>query len=274
MNMSPRKRVAAAWLALIHLIALLAGVLAPYDPTEQHRDYPFHPPTVSAANTAGAPGFVLGSDDYGRDQFSRLLFGLRVSLASGATAAALTLCLGALAGIAAGWAGGWIDALFMRFTELFISLPWLYLLLATRAFLPLDVSPSHAFLLFVALAGFIGWARPARLVRGVVLSGKEREFVQVARALGGRPGYLLRTHVLPQVSPLLRTQAAVLIPKYILAESTLSFLGLGISEPAPSLGGLLVNLQHYHVLASYWWMCLPAILLITIFAAWHALTQP
>lgn len=273
MTGSWHRKLAVAWLLGIHLAALFAGTLAPYDPTEQRRSMPFEAPTGWTSRDPAAPIFVLGSDQFGRDQFSRLLFALRHSLAAAIAAAMLALALGTLAGVVAGWAGGWTDVLFMRLTELFVSLPWLYLLLAGRAFLPLDAPPIHALLLFVVLAGAIGWARPARLVRGVVLSAKEREYVQAARGFGGKPVYLMRTHVLPQLRPLLWTQGALTIPKYMLAETTLSFLGLGIGEPVPSLGGLLANLQQYHMLTSYWWMYLPAIVMITACAAWQAVSH-
>src|SRR6059058_3540698 len=113
----------------------------------------------------------------------------------------------------------------MRLAELFLALPWLYLLFALRAFLPLAVGPLQAFFLIVAVLGMVGWARPARLVRGVVLSAKERDFVRAARGFGATDGYLLRRHILPETSSVLLTQAAILVPQFVLAEMTLSFLG-------------------------------------------------
>ena len=132
--------------------------------------------------------------------------------------------------------------------ELFLALPWLYLLLGARAALPLNLSPRDAFLAIVIVLGVIGWARPARLVRGVVLTAKEREYVIAARGFGASDVYLLRRHVLPQTRGLVLTQAALLIPHYILAEITMSFLGLGVNEPGTSWGAMLSRLQQYHVL--------------------------
>src|SRR5258706_9888156 len=127
----------------------------------------------------------------------------------------------------------------MRSAELFLALPWLYLLFAVRAVLPLSVSPGQAFLLLVLVIGLVDWGRPARLVRGVVLSARERNFVLAARGFGASNAYLLRRHLMPLTFRVLLTQMAVLIPQFILAEVILSFLGLGIGEPFPSWGNML-----------------------------------
>lgn len=208
---------------------------------------------------AGTRLYLFGTDGYGRDVFSRILYGGQISLLAGLLGAAITLFLGASIGTIAGYLGGWKDAVLMRVTELFVALPWLYLLFALRAFLPLAVNPLKAFLLVITVIGAVGWARPARLVRGVVLSAKERDFVRAARGFGATDGYLLWHHILPQASSVLLTQAAILVPQFVLAEMTLSFLGLGVPEPVPSWGNLLASLQQYSVLVSYWWMYLPAL---------------
>jgi len=218
-------------------------------------------------------GYLLGTDGYGRDQFSRLLYGAQVSLLAGLMGAGLTLFVGLCIGGVAGYYGGWRDDVLMRITELFLALPWLYLLFALRAFLPLAVNPLEAFFLIVGVIGTVGWGRPARLVRGVVLSAKERDFVRAARGFGATDGYLLRRHILPQTSSVLLTQAAILVPQYVLAEMTLSFLGLGVPEPVPSLGNLLSNLQQYSVLASYWWMYLPALITVPFFLGYLGLAS-
>jgi peptide/nickel transport system permease protein len=214
--------------------------------------------------------FLMGTDAYGRDQFSRFLFGGQLSLLAGLLAAALSVSLGIVLGGLAGFYGGWIDEILMRGGELFLALPWLYLLFGVRAALPLEVSEAQVFLLLVAVVGLIGWARPARLIRGVVLSARERYSVLAARGFGASNGYLLRRHVLPDTYGVVLTQMTLLVPQYILAEVTLTFLGLGVGEPAPSWGSLLSVLAQYYVLESYWWMFLPAILLVPLFVAYYA----
>ncbi|MCP5115241.1 MAG: ABC transporter permease, partial [bacterium] len=198
--------------------------------------------------------FLLGSDRFGRDLLSRWLYGARISLFAGLLAGALAVALGLAIGAVAGYFGGWIDEILMRAAELFMALPWIYLLIAVRAFLPLHITPVQAFGLLVTLIGLVGWAAPARLVRGVVLSAKERDYVLAARGFGASPAYLLARHVLPRALPVALTQFALLVPSYILAEVTLSFLGLGVAEPVPSWGNLLAELQQYHVLVSHGWM--------------------
>ena len=240
------------------------------------RDYPlrgFVPFRLHLFGTEGARIYLLGSDAYGRDQLSRILFGGQVSLLAGLLGAGVTLFLGALIGMAAGYYGGWRDDLLMRAAELFLALPWLYLLFALRAFLPLAVSPLEAFLLVVVVIGMVGWARPARLVRGVVLSVKERDFVRAARGFGASDIYLLRRHILPETASVLLTQAAILVPQFVLAEMTLSFLGLGVPEPVSSWGNLLASLQQYSVLVSYWWMYLPALAIVPFFLGYLGLAS-
>lgn len=217
--------------------------------------------------------FLLGTDGLGRDQLSRLLHGAQISLAAGLLAAALSLGLGWLAGTVAGFYGRWIDAVVMRGAELFLALPWLYLLFAVRAVLPLHMSAGRAFLMVVLVVGLVDWARPARLVRGLVLSARERNYVLAARGFGASDLYVIRRHIAPQTLRLVLTQAALLVPQYILAEVTLSFLGLGVSEPVPSWGNMLAALQHYHVMVSCWWMWAPGLLLVPIFLAYFALAE-
>jgi peptide/nickel transport system permease protein len=201
---------------------------------------------------------LLGADAFGRDQFSRLLFGGQISLAAGLLATLLTLATAAVIGTVSGWYGGWVDEMLMGLSELFLALPWLYFLLGVRAFLPLHVSPVGTFLLLVGIIGLIGWARPARLVRGVVLSARSRNYVSAARGFGGSSLYILTRHILPETFGVLLTQAALLVPLYVAAEATLSFFGLGVSEPVPSWGNMLAALQHYSVLVSYGWLLAPA----------------
>lgn len=217
--------------------------------------------------------FLLGTDEYGRDQLSRMLYGGRISLLAGVAAAVLSLGLGLLLGTAAGYYGGVADGALMRFAELFLALPWLYLLFALRAFLPLGTPPLESFALIVMVIGCMGWARPGRLIRGAVLSAKERNYVLAARGFGARDAYIVRRHVLPQTFGIVLTQAGILIPQYILAEVVLSYLGLGIGEPVPTLGNMLAQFQVQGMSNAYWWMLFPGVILIPVLAGYYALTD-
>ena len=230
---------------------------------------------VSRSNTNGSglhlfevqdPGhlFLFGTDEFGRDLFSRILYGGRISITAGLLAMLIALGLGTLLGGIAGMAGGVVDSAIMRVAELGLALSWFYLLLAVRAFLPLRTPPIETFFIIAAVLGLTGWARPARLVRGVLLSAKERGFVMTARGFGAGPIYIFRRHLLPQLLPLLWTQAVILIPQFIMAEVALSFLGLGATEPLASWGNLLAELQGYRVITSYWWMFTPVVMLILV----------
>ena len=240
---------------------------------DRYRLFGFLPCRLHLFGIENTRGYLLGSDAYGRDQLSRLLYGAQVSLLAGLAATGLTLLIGLCIGGVAGYYGGWRDDVLMRVTELFLALPWLYLLFALRAFLPLAVNPLEAFFLIVGVTGAVGWGRPARLVRGVVLSARERDFVRAARGFGATGGYLFRRHIFPETLSVLLTQAAILVPQYVLAEMTLSFLGLGVPEPVPSLGNLLSNLQQYSVLTSYWWMYLPALMMVPFFLGYLGLAS-
>jgi peptide/nickel transport system permease protein len=209
--------------------------------------------------------FLLGTDEYGRDQLSRFLYGGQTSLLAGLLATALSLGLGLSFGCLAGFFGSWVDALIMRAAELFMALPWVYLLFAVRAFLPLNLDARPTLLLLIGVIGITGWARPSRLIRGVVLSVKERSYVLAARGFGVSNLTIMRRHILPAVSSVVFTQAALLIPQYILAEVTLSFLGLGLGEPEPSWGNILADLQSYYVLTAHRWLLASGLVLLSIF---------
>lgn len=222
---------------------------------------------------APARAYLLGSDAFGRDQLARLLYGGQVSLFAGLIAAGLAMFIAWMVGAIAGLYGGLADEAAMRLAEATIAVPSFYLLLAVRSFLPLQIGAGAALVLVVAVVGLFGWARPARLVRGVVLSGKERNYVLAARGFGASRLYLLRRHLMPMTFNVVLTQMAVLIPQFILAEVILSFLGLGIGEPFPSWGNMLAQAQQYHVLVSYWWMLLPGLALVPVILAYHLLAD-
>lgn len=214
--------------------------------------------------------FLLGTDSLGRDYFSRLVFGGQLSLSAGLVAAALALSIALVLGAAAGYGGRWLDAIITWAGDVFLSLPWIYMLLAARAFLPLDMDPAEAFAVIVLLLGLLGWAAPMRLVRGIVLGAKEREFVTAARSAGAGHVHLLTRHVLPQTYAVLATQAAILVPAYMLAEVTLSFVGLGVGEPRPSWGNMLADIPRASALTSRPWILAPAALIVVVTWLYHS----
>jgi peptide/nickel transport system substrate-binding protein len=263
---------------VLHSPFVYAQVPDPNDPARYIDDMSRRYPVQVLANghllSVEAPArlSLLGTDGFGRDVFSRLLHGGRVSVAAGLLATLCALLVGMTLGTLAGFLGGLFDRVLMRAADVFMALPWIYLLFAVRAALPLHIDTRATFLMLVAVLGVVGWARPARMIRGIVLSARERTYVRAAEGFGASPGYLLRRHILPHTYNLVLTQASVLIPQYLLAEVALSFLGLGIGEPTASWGSMLGTLQQYHVLTSYWWMFAPAVALATIALAYHALT--
>jgi peptide/nickel transport system permease protein len=256
-------RVAATMLVLLHLAVVAAPLLAPYAPETQHRMHPYAPPGAE---------FPLGTDGLGRDVLSRTLFGGRVSLFAGLAAAVVAVSLGALVGGVSGLAGGRVDRTLTRTTEAVMALPWLYLLLAVRAFLPLSLGPGAAFVLVAVVIGCVGWAQPARLVRSVVLAAREHDAVRAARGFGASEWWILRRHLLPAAGGVLLTQLALLVPQFILAEVTLSFVGLGVGEPAASWGGMLAELRQPYVLRHAGWLIAPAIPLILSVFCYYRLT--
>lgn len=213
--------------------------------------------------------FLLGTDRYGRDRLSRLLIGARISLGGGVLAASLAAGLGLLIGGFAGARGGLTDRVVMRVAELFLAIPWLYLLIALRAALPLDLAPAHTLLILAVVIGVAGWARPATLVRSVVLGGRTRPYVEAARSLGASEWFVLRRHILPQALIVVVTQVAMLAPQFTLAEMTLSFFGLGVGEPQASWGTLLADVSRDHVLQPSWYAATPVVAVIAVFVLYQ-----
>ena len=216
--------------------------------------------------------FLMGTDAYGRDILSRVLYGARISLFTGLFSASLSLAIGALAGVIAGFFGGWVDRSLMLAAELTLTLPWLYLLLAVRAALPLHLGGWQVFALLVGIIGGIGWARPSRVVRGVALSAREAGYVRAAEGFGASAGYLIYRHILPETRGVLLTQATVLVPQYIRAEVSLSFLGLGAGEPTPTWGNMLSDAMRDGIL-QHPWLLAPGVAAVAALLAYLALAD-
>jgi peptide/nickel transport system permease protein len=207
---------------------------------------------------------LLGTDEQGRDQFSRLLFGGRISLSIGLVGIAISFPLGMFIGGISGYFSGAIDAVLMRLVEVLMSIPTIYLLVALAAVLPSGLTSTQRFLLIVTITSFVSWAGLARVIRGQVLSIKEREFVEAARSLGANPFYIIVRHVLPQTATYIIISATLAVPGFIVAESVLSLIGLGISEPDPSWGNLLSVATNASILVLQPWLIWPPAFLIVL----------
>ncbi|MBD2437030.1 ABC transporter permease [Nostoc sp. FACHB-110] len=207
---------------------------------------------------------ILGTDDQGRDQFSRLLHGGRISLFIGIIGVIFTFPFGLLLGGISGYFGGWLDSFIMRLAEVLMTFPSIYLLVTLGAVLPPGLSSTQRFLLIVVITSIISWASLARVIRGQVLSIKEREFVQAARAMGGKPLYIILRHVLPQTATYVIISATLAVPSFIGSEAVLSLIGLGIQQPDPSWGNMLSLASNASILVLQPWLIWPPAVLIIL----------
>jgi peptide/nickel transport system permease protein len=215
---------------------------------------------------------LLGTDEQARDQFSRLVYGGRISLSIGIVGILISFPLGMLIGGISGYFGGGTDAVLMRAVEVLMTIPSLYLLIALAAVLPAGLTSSQRFLLIVLITSFVSWSGLARVIRGQVLSIKEREFVQAARAMGGRSLYIITRHVLPQTATYIIISATLSIPSFIVAEAVLSLVGLGIQQPDPSWGNMLSLATNASILVLQPWLVWsPAALIVLTVLAFNLL---
>lgn len=202
--------------------------------------------------------FILGSDVNGRDNFSRLFFGAQKSLTIGFLGLFISYPIGILYGAISGFAGGVTDNLMMRLAEAIMSIPSFYLLIALAAILPAGMPGGQRFALITVILSFIGWAGLARIIRGMVLSIREEEFVQAARAVGMSEFVTIVKHVVPQTMTFIIIAATLQVPSFILSESGLSFLGLGIQQPDASWGNMLkAALDNVNDLLDQPWLIAP-----------------
>src|SRR5271166_2602955 len=217
--------------------------------------------------------FPLGTDDLGRDRLARLIEGTRVSILLAPAAALLSTLLAAAIGGIAGYRGGRIDRIVVTVADLFLSLPWLLLLLAVRALLPLNTSPMASVLLTFLLLGCLGWANPGRLVRAAARTAANSDYVLHARACGVSGWRVFWRMLVPNLFPILLAQFWIAVPVYVLSEANLGLLGLGVSEPLASLGSLLRELANYDALSQNPVVFAPVAVLVILAGCLHLLVS-
>ena len=253
--MSFWRGVACALLLLVVGVSLAANRLAPAGYAKQYRE---------AADAPPSHDHWLGTDEIGRDRFARVLYGTRISLLLAPAAALLSTLMAALVGGLAGYLGGAWARGAMAVTDLFLSLPWLFLLITVRALMPLNVSPLSSILVTFLMLGLLGWTSAARVLCTTAGSLRNSDFVQQARAAGIRGGRLFWVHVMPNLKPVLLAQFWISIPVFILSEANLGILGLGVAEPMPSWGSLLKELEGLVSVGEEPWKFVPLVLLILV----------
>jgi len=260
--MSSARKLACVILLLVCAAELAAEWIAPSGYARQFRDDPGSPPSRQ---------HWLGTDEIGRDRFARVLYGTRISLLLAPAAALISTFLAVLVGGLAGYLGGVWLRLANGFTDLFLSLPWLFLLITVRALLPLNVSPLVSVLITFLILGLLGWAASARVLATSAQALRSSDFVLQARASGVRGLRLFVIHVLPNLKPVLYAQFWISIPVFILSEANLGILGLGVAEPLPSWGSLLRELEGMLSFRDEPWRLVPFVLLIIVMTSFQTL---
>jgi peptide/nickel transport system permease protein len=248
---------AAACVLLLLLIgaSIAANWLAPAGYAKQYRE---------EANAAPSHAHWLGTDEEGRDRFARVLYGTRISLLLAPAAALFSTLMAALVGGLSGYLGGAWARVAMAITDLFLSLPWLFLLITVRALMPLNVPPLFSVFVTFLMLGLLGWTSAARVLCASAGSLRDSDFIRQARASGVRGPRLFWVHVLPNLKPVLYAQFWISVPMFILSEANLGILGLGVAEPMPSWGSLLRELEGLISVGEEPWKFVPLILLVLV----------
>lgn len=293
------KRAGATVLTITAIVAVFAPWLAPNPPGLRFPDLLYAPPTRVHAfddhqawphahalrvvsrierrfaedDSSRGPMLLLGADAYGRDIFSRLVYGARTTLALAMLATIAATLLGAIVGGVAGYAGGWIDAVLSRFSEFVLVLPAVYVALALRAVMPLVLPPSTVFAMLLVIFALLGWPMVARGVRAIVIVEREREYALAARAAGASASRVLVRHLLPAATGYLRTQATLLLPAFILAEATLSYVGLGFPDTTPTWGTMLQDAANVALLGDAPWTLAPAVAIFFVVLGVNLMVQ-
>jgi ABC-type dipeptide/oligopeptide/nickel transport system permease subunit len=260
--MNAARLLACVVLLIVCAASAAAPWLASSGYARQFREAPGSPPSRQ---------HLLGTDEIGRDRFARVLYGTRISLLLAPAAALVSTLLAAVVGGLAGYMGGVWLRIATTLTDLFLSLPWLFLLITVRAMLPLNVSPVFSVLITFLILGLLGWAASARVLATSAQSLRSSDFVLQARASGLHGSRLFVVHVLPNLKPVLYAQFWISIPVFILSEANLGILGLGVAEPLPSWGSLLRELEGLVSFRDEPWRLVPLLLLIIVMTSFQML---
>jgi peptide/nickel transport system permease protein len=238
-------------------------------PGDKYKLFGLIPTTIHLFGTGNDqyPVYLLGTDQFGRDVLSRLLYGSQISLSIGIIGILLSFAFGMIIGGISGYFIGATDTVIMRLCELIMSIPALYLIISLRAAFPADMSSAKVYAMIIIILSFIGWASMARVIRGMTLSLREQQFVLAARALGQSHLKIIVRHILPNTLSYVIVAATLSVPYYILGEVVLSYLGVGIQEPSASWGLMLNAAQNTEYLKNYPWLLAPgAAIFVTVLA--------